>query len=194
MDSKSPRVSFEPTKRVIVLIDLAGCAKAFQREGDEKMVAFLQDYYVACEGAVTRRGGTVIKFMGDACLAVFRMDDAKNALDALVELQSTTAKLATDYGVQVALGANVHLAAAIEAEFGIGSSKRKDILGRGVNQTFLLGRGVGIRISEPVYRALPSSARSPWKKHKPPAVYHLDTSDGIYEGLGKDPVTNSMRW
>lgn len=58
----------------------------------------------------------------------------------------------------------------------------------GVNQTFLLGRGPGIRISEPLYRALPSAVRSPWVKHKPPAVYHLDAPDGIYAGMGKPPI------
>ena len=194
MDTKDPQSSFQPTKRVIVLIDLAGCAKAFQTEGDEKMVAFLQGYYVACEKIVTGRGGAVIKFIGDACLAVFATDQAKNAIEAVLKLQSTIAMLAKRRQVQLALGANLHLSSAIEAEFGTGSSKRRDILGRGVNQTFLLGRGSGIRISEPVYRALPSSARSPWSKHKPPAVYHLNAPHGIYEGLGKDPVTNALRW
>ena len=61
MDTKDPQSSFQPTKRVIVLIDLAGCAKAFQTEGDEKMAAFLQDYYVTCEKVVTGRGGAVIQ-------------------------------------------------------------------------------------------------------------------------------------
>lgn len=191
-EKSSPK--FIPAKRIIVLIDLAGCAKAFQTEGDEKMAAFLQDYYAACERTISGRGGDVIKFMGDACLAVFQTDQAKSAVDAVLELQSSTAALAKQYQVPLALGANLHLASAIEAEFGIASSKRRDILGRGVNQTFLLGRGAGIRISEPVYRALPSSARSRWNKHKPPAVYHLDAPHGIYEGRGKDPATNTLRW
>ena len=67
-------------------------------------------------------------------------------------------------------------------------------MGRDVNQTFLLGRGAGIRISEPVYRALPNSARSPWSKHKPSAIYHLDAPEGLYEGGGKDVVSNTLRW
>jgi hypothetical protein len=62
-----------------------------------------------------------------------------------------------------------------------------------VNQTFLLGRGSGIRISEAVYRRLPNDARSPWSKHKPPSIYYL-RSPGILEGLGKDPGTNTGRW
>ena len=186
--------SFRPTRRIIVVLDLAGFAKSFQTQSDEKMAAFVHDYYVACEQTITSGGGEVIKFIGDACLAVFPVDLAKNAVDAAVELHSTVAAISKQHQIPSALGANLHLASAIEGEFGAGPSKRRDIIGRGVNQTFLLGRGPGIRISEPVYRALPSSARSRWNKHKPPAVYHLDEAQGIYEGAGKTPAANALRW
>jgi class 3 adenylate cyclase len=186
--------NFQLTKRIIVLIDLSGYAKAFQTTSDEKMALFLHDFYVVCEEIITARGGDVIKFMGDACLSVFPVDHAMNAVDAVRDVQVRLAAVAKEHQIPLGLGANVHMTSAIEGEFGIGSSKRKDILGRGVNQTFLLGRGPGIRISEPVYRALPSQARSPWNKHKPPAVYHLDTAQGIYEGAGKDPASNALRW
>jgi class 3 adenylate cyclase len=173
MDPTVSRVSFHSVKRTIVVIDLAGYTKAFQSAGDEKMVDFVQDYYEACEKAITAQGGKIIKFIGDACLAVFAADQAKNAVDAVVELQSTIDTLGKNHNMEISLGANLHLSSTIEGEFGIGSSKRSDVLGRGVNQTFLLGRGSGLRISEAVYRALPSSARAPWNKHKPPAVYHF---------------------
>src|SRR5262245_51008889 len=182
------------TKRIIMLVDLAGFAKAFQTAGDEKMVAFLQEFYAACEKVVTRRGGTIVKFIGDACLAVFKSTQAKNAVATVLELQSRVHTLAKDHKVDMALGANLHLADVIEGEFGIGSSKRRDIIGRGVNQTFLIGRGSGIRISEAFYESLPKSAKFSWNKHEPPAVYHLNAPDGIYEGLGKSAATNLRRW
>jgi class 3 adenylate cyclase len=177
-----------------MLVDLAGSAKAFQTEGDEKIAAFLQEFYAACEKVVTRRNGTIIKFIGDACLAVFKSDQAKNAVASVMELQARVQALAKDYKVDLALGANLHVAPLVEGEFGIGSSKRRDIVGRGVNQTFLLGRGTGVRISEAFYRALPKSAQSSWDKHDPPAVYHLSAPDGIYEGLGKSAAANLQRW
>jgi class 3 adenylate cyclase len=186
--------SFHSTKRIVVVLDLAGFAKSFQTHSDEKMAAFVHDYYVACEQTITRRGGEVIKFIGDACLAVFAPELAKNAVDAAVELHAAVTEISRQHQIPSALGANLHLASAFEGEFGVGSSKRRDIIGRGVNQTFLLGRGAGIRISEPVYRALPSSDRSPWNKYKPPAVYHLDAPEGIYEGGGKDAASNALRW
>src|SRR5579862_9111652 len=157
---------FVPTKRLIILIDLAGTTKAFQSEGDVKMATLLQQYYVDCETVLTEKGGTVIKFMGDACLAVFPPDKARDAVDAIISLQSKVNILAERNQVRLELGANLHIASTIEGHFGTALTGAKDILGRGVNQTFLLGRGAGIRISEPVYRALPSAARSPWQKHK----------------------------
>ena len=83
---------------------------------------------------------------------------------------------------------------ASKTELDAGANKRRDIIGRGVNQTFLLGRGTGIRISEPVYRALPSSMRSPWIRHKPPAIYCVDSAEGLFEGLRKDAASNTLRW
>lgn len=192
---KNPTESFVPTKRIIVLIDLAGCTKAFQSNDDAKMAAFLQDYYVACEKVLTEGGGTIIKFMGDACLAVFPADQARSSVEAVIKLQSVVNALAAQrISDRVTLGANMHLATAIDAEFGAGANKRRDVIGRGVNQTFLLGRGTGIRISEPLYRALPSGARSPWTKHKPPAVYHMDAAEGILEGLRQSAISNTLRW
>src|SRR5437867_1023081 len=55
---------FVPVKRIIMLIDLAGFAKASQSAGDAKIVEFLQDYYTACEEVLSAKGGTVVKFMG----------------------------------------------------------------------------------------------------------------------------------
>jgi class 3 adenylate cyclase len=185
---------FQLTRRIIVVLDLAGFARLFQTETDERMAHVVHDYYAACEEVIAKRGGRVIKFMGDGCLAVFPVENAANAVGAVLDMRSRIAEISSQHRISTELGANLHLSSVIEGEFGTGSSKRSDILGRGVNQTFLLGRGAGIRISEPVYRALPSSARSPWNKHKPPAVYHLDEAQGIYEGAGKDPASNALRW
>jgi hypothetical protein len=37
-----------------------------------------------------------------------------------------------------------------------------------------MGGGPGTRISEPVFRQLPSEAREAWNKHRPPATYTFD--------------------
>jgi len=161
-------------KRIIVVIDLAGFTKAFQTTADDKMVAFLHDYYGQCEKLLTPKGGDVIKFIGDACLAVFDPRYPKNAVEAVRELQSSTETLNKKHNLNLRVGANLHLAYAVDVAFSIGSDNRKDIIGRGVNEAFLLGRGPGIRISESFYRSLPASFRSIWSKQGPVVTYYLD--------------------
>ena len=70
-----------------------------------------------------------------------------------------------------------------------------DVIGRAVNRCFLLGRGRGIRISEPVYRKLPSGDRSPWDKHRPPTVYALgELGAHPYARLGQSAEEMARFW
>lgn len=182
-------------KRVVLSVEVAGYTKAFQTRDDEEVARFVDEYYTLCETVVANKRGTIVKFMGDGCLATFPADATTEALGAALELERALDDLSARYQLRLSLGANLHLAVVVEGQFGAGTSRRRDIIGRGVNQTFLLGRGPGIRISEPAYRQLPNEARSAWNKHKPPAIYHLTpSSDGVLHGLGNDPGTNTGRW
>lgn len=194
MTTTDPHARFVPIKRLIASIDLAGFARAFQTHDDASMAAVLEDYYARCDVRLSAAQGTIVKFMGDGCLAVFPPNAVVEALGAIIALSADVEQIAARHGVGFELGAALHLAPVIEGEFGSGSSRSYDVVGRGVNQTFLIGRGAGIRISEPVYRSLPSAARSAWNKHKPPAIYHLADPGEILGGLGKDAATNAARW
>jgi class 3 adenylate cyclase len=186
--------TFVETERLIVLIDLAGFAKTFQSRTDLDVATWVQGFYEVCDRVLTGHGGTLIKFMGDACLTTFAPEKAASAVAAVRELQVAVDAHAREGKMPVSLGANLHIGTIIEGEFGGAARRGRDIIGRGVNQTFLLGSGSGVRISEPVYRALPSDARSPWRKHKPPAIYHLDVAAGLLEGGGKSAGQNTARW
>jgi class 3 adenylate cyclase len=111
----------------------------------------------------------VVKFVGDGCLAVFEPTDAVRAIDAADALRSRVRELGSAHDVELDLGANIHLSTVAEGEFG--SARIHDVVGMGVVHTFRMGSGAGTRISEPVYRKLPSERRSPWHKHQPPATY-----------------------
>lgn len=169
-DQVSP--DYQAAKRVIMAVDLAGYTKAFQTRDDGAVARFVDEYYALCEGIVTRKQGTIVKFMGDGCLATFPPLAVPDAIGAALELERALDDLSERHQLHLLMGANIHLAVVVEGMFGTGSSRRRDIIGRGVNQTFLLGRGPGIRISEPVFRQLPNEARAAWTKRKPPAIYH----------------------
>ena len=156
--------------------ELAGYTNAFETKNDEEVARFVDDYYQLCDGVLANHGGTILKFMGDGCLATFLPEATVEAVGGALELQRAVDDLAKRYQLRLVLGANIHVAVVVEGSFGTGQSRRRDIVGRGVNQTFLLGRGPGIRLSEQVYRQLPNEARTQWSEHKPPAIYHLASS------------------
>ena len=159
------------SKLVLLSVDLAGYTRATTALDAVSVARFVDAWYRQCAGVIRKRGGRVVKFMGDACLAVFPHDAALAAVDAAAELADAVPALAASHGVPVRLGGNVHLAIVAEGEFGPDDDRRYDVLGSGVNHLFLMGGGAGLRISEPVYRQLPNERRGAWQRHKPPATY-----------------------
>jgi class 3 adenylate cyclase len=186
--------AFASSSLVVLVADLEGYAKAFKTRSDAEMASFLDDYYSVAEDVIPAAGGRVMKFIGDAILAVFPVAEAARAVSAAVTMRREVERLGQEVGMPVRLGVSVHMGPAVETELGKGANRRPDVIGRTVNQTFLMGRGAGIRISEPIYRKLASGERSPWTKNKPPAVYVLEESGDILGGLGKSATENAARW
>jgi adenylate cyclase len=156
----------------IVLVDLARFTRAVAGLGLSELVGVVDAFYRAAGTAVAAQGGRVVKFVGDGCLAVFEPDDVISALDAVDALRAEVRSIGAARGLDMDLGANVHLATVAEAELGLDGTF--DVIGMGVVHAFRMGSGAGTRISEPVYRRLPSGRRTPWRKHQPPATYVLE--------------------
>ena len=181
--SEGPNVSAWPPvgevalrKRVIAVHDLAGFMRAAQHHDALAVWAYLDEYYALCAEQVAGAGGRVVKFVGDACLAIFPPDRCVEAVDAMAQLREQVSGLSRRRGFPVGSGAtNVHLATIAEGDLGPEGLRRFDVIGEGVNHTFLLGSrmGPGVHVSEPVYRQLPNDRRGPWKKQRPPATYTL---------------------
>lgn len=161
------------TKLVLFAADLAGYTRASACLDALTVASLLDAWYRQCADAIRARGGRVVKYMGDACLATFPPDRCASAVDTAVELAGRLDELPAARGLKITVGANVHLAVVAEGEFGPDDDRRYDVLGSGVNHLFLMGGGAGIRISEPVYRQLPNHRRGAWSKHRPPATYTL---------------------
>jgi adenylate cyclase len=160
------------SKLVLFTADLAGYTKACASRDALSIAHFLDAWYVDCARVLRGRGGRVVKFIGDAVLAVFDEARALDAIEAASELAAAL-RARRDDGWRVDLGANVHIAVVAEGDYGPADDRRYDVLGSGVNHLFLMGGGSGIRISEPVFRQLPDDRRAAWVKHRPPATYAL---------------------
>lgn len=130
------------------------------------MAAFTDRFYGMASEVIEEQGGRVIKFMGDGVLSIFPPAAASETVAAAITMQRTVANLARDIGLEVRLGANIHFGDVIATEFGTGSSRRYDIIGRTVNQTFLLGRGGCLRESLAVARKSASVSKGTGLKGK----------------------------
>jgi class 3 adenylate cyclase len=135
------------------------------------IATFTNDWYREAASTIRGAGGRVVKFMGDACLATFPDACAVEAVDAALSLRRGAAALGERLGLSLDLGVNVHLAIVAAGELGPDDDLRYDVLGNEVNHLFTMGHGPGVRISEPVYRALPNKRRGSWEEHRPPATY-----------------------
>jgi adenylate cyclase len=154
---------------VITLVDLAGFTRSVAGLELSEVAELVDEFYSAADTILPEHGGRVVKFIGDGCVAVFAPDDALRALDAVDALRAEVLALGARHNLGMAMGANIHMSTVVEGAFG--RQGTYDVIGMGVIHTFRMGGGAGTRISEPVYRKLPSDRRSPWRKHQPPATY-----------------------
>jgi adenylate cyclase len=162
-------MEFTERQLVTVMVDLAQFTQAVAGMNAVEVAAVVNRYYSDVSTVVIERDGKVVKYLGDGCLAVFPAGDVVAAVDAVEALAPLVDSMATEFGLDMAMGANVHLSVVADGEFG--PDRRYDVVGAGVIHTFRMGGGRGIRISEPVYRSLPSDRRSVWSKRQPPATY-----------------------
>lgn len=154
---------------VVVVVDLARFTQSVAGLSLQEVALLVDAFYRAAEEVIRGHGGRVVKFVGDGCLAVFEPDDVLRALDALDDLRARVVDLAGARNLSVELGANVHLSTVAEGE--LGEPSAYEVVGMGVIHAFRMGGGPGTRLSEPVYRRLPSNRRSSWHRHQPPATY-----------------------
>jgi adenylate cyclase len=163
-------MTFQETKLVLLSLDLAGYTRTVASLDAVSVAKFLDDWYRQCATEIRGRGGRVVKYIGDACLATFPSDGCESAVDAAAALVHSMRE-APPLGFSVEVAARIHLSIVAEGEFGPDDDRRYDVLGSGVNHLFRMGGSPGIQISEPVYRQLPNPRRGAWSKTRPPATY-----------------------
>jgi adenylate cyclase len=173
-DARAQDSRIEERTLVLVLIDLAGFTRAIAGLSAVQVAEVLDRFYSSSGAVVEEHGGRVVKFSGDNCLAVFEPDHVVDALACVQAVRAAVVSMGRDSGLDLDVGANVHLAKVVIGAFGAPYASGDDVMGAGVIHVFRMGAGPGVRISEPVYRKLPSGERTPWRKHQQPANYTLE--------------------
>ena len=177
---------------VIWYCDLRGFTRASDRLPRDAIIALLNDYFGAMAKAVTGAGGEILKFMGDAMLAILpvgaagREDAARRALGAASAAVAAVADLnrrrAEAGAPLIRFGLALHIG---EVMFGnIGASARLDftVIGPAVNYAARLEKLSGalerpVLLSAALAALLPEGAAQPLGRHvlkdvdEPQAVY-----------------------
>jgi class 3 adenylate cyclase/predicted ATPase len=87
----------------VLFADLVGFTTLSESRDAEEVRELLSDYFEACKQLITRYGGTVEKFIGDAVMAVWgaptaREDDAERAVRTALDLVTAVAALGDEVG------------------------------------------------------------------------------------------------
>ncbi len=155
----------EALSAVVWFCDLNGFTELADRLPARELVSRLDAFFEEVAGAVEDHGGEVLKFIGDAALAVFRFDHAapdsaedacRRAVAAAEVAQARVARLPAAPSFAVAL----HVGEVLYGN--LGGRRRLDftVIGAAVNETSRLqsiakARGEAVLMSTPVAAAVP---------------------------------------
>lgn len=111
----------------LLFSDLTGSTALYEKVGDAKAFAIVEDHFRICEAEIARYGGAIVKTMGDAVMASFAtLDDAARA--ALAMIRAHDAKYqAQGLGVKIGIHAGPSLM--------VRANERLDYFGTTVNVT-----------------------------------------------------------
>ena len=158
------------TPLLIVFLDLTRFAAQSQRTDDSEIADTLDAYYERVAKGVEGAGGTIVKFIGDAALAVFPEDGADAGVRMLLDLKPVVDHFMAERGWDCRLIAKVHFGDVIAGQFGPQGNKRFDVVGRAVNTAAVL-ETAGVTLSVEAFRQLSGEMRQHFKKHTPPITY-----------------------
>ena len=130
------RGSGETIEAAIWFCDLRGFTSLGDRVTPRELVAVLDRYFEAVAGAIEDRGGEILKFIGDATLAIFPIGDGgpvdpcRRALAAAEDALAAVAAL----GADLSMGVSLHVGPVFYGN--IGGRRRLDftVIGAAVNE------------------------------------------------------------
>lgn len=163
-------VFMRTVQALVACSDLLGYAKFSNSLSEEQIYHFITDYYEFVGDAVSKAGGKVIKFMGDATLILFPEGQSDAAVSALLSLQEEGDRFLAGRRIPTKHRIRAHFGPVQEAEVGTRSEKRLDILGATVNKVFQLS-GADFALSEEAFQSLNGETQARFKAYTPQVVY-----------------------
>jgi adenylate cyclase len=158
---------------LIVFADLTRFMVNARNTPDAVLADLLDAYYRHAEGLVSVAGGRVVKFMGDAFLAVWPEVRAGSGAEALLVLKRDVDAWWAARGWDSRVVLKAHFGRAVVGPFG--ADARFDVIGNEVNIAATLPART-VSLSAEAFRRLEGDKRRAFRKHTAPVVY-IPTDD-----------------
>jgi class 3 adenylate cyclase len=133
-----------------------------------ELAAVIDDFYRRVGALVRASGGRIVKFMGDAFLAVWSEESASRGVASLPAIKHGVDAFFVERGWDSRLVVKAHFAEVVAGGFGDDASY--DVIGNGVNIAATLPART-IALSPEAFRLLKEEERRTWKKHTPQVIY-----------------------
>jgi len=159
---------FAEVPLVVAFTDFTRFAAQVERLEDLEVARVMAAWYELAESRIRAAGGRVVKFIGDAMLAVFPAEAADRGVLALLDLKDASDRFMADSGWECRLMAKAHFGPVAAGHYG--EERRYDIFGKTVNIAARL-ESAGLALSAEAFRQLDPESRQRFKKHTPPITY-----------------------
>jgi adenylate cyclase len=162
---------FSEVPLLVAFADFLRYTAQVDRLPDAEVARVMAAYYALAGARIAAGGGRVVKFVGDAMLAVFPAEEAENGVLSLLDLKDAADEFMVQQGWDCRLVVKAHFGSVAEGTFSVGTEQRYDVLGKTVSIAARLEAGAGVSLSAEAFRRLGPEARRRFKKHTPPVTY-----------------------
>lgn len=168
--SSSPGVPSARTEQALLIVfaDLTRFPVNARATPAGPLAELLDGYYRHAESGVAALGGRLVKFMGDAFLAVWAEERAGAGAAALPALKRDIDAWWAARGWDSRVVVKAHFGRAVAGPFGQG--ERFDVIGSEVNLAATLPART-VSLSAEAFRCLEGGERKAYRKHTAPVVY-----------------------
>lgn len=154
----------------VSFFDLSRISEWSSSTEDVLVANFFQEFYQLVAERLEPTQARIVKWIGDAGLAVFSPEDGEAAIFALCDLSDAVRSKAREYGLDTYLNVNIHVGPVIAGPFGPPGAERFDVIGKTVNIAARLGRR-GVTLSQQAFRCLSKESRKRFQKITGPTNY-----------------------
>jgi adenylate cyclase len=164
-----------PVPLLIAFADLTRYAFQSLCVPDAELAETMDAFYERVASRIEAGGGTVVKFIGDATLAVFPADGSDGVdrgVETLLALKTEVDDFFASRGWECRLIVKAHVGTPIAGPYGGGSTgKRFDVLGKDVNAAAMLD-STGVTLSAEAFGKVSPALRARFKEHTPRVTYN----------------------